>query len=125
MPKRLVIHIRVSDVEFSVLTLAAQQRGITVSELVRERVFHRDTTPTAEPAQSGRRQRARPASTIRQIQDVTHETVRRDAAHPANELGLPSAPLANVANVQRLDGPADHHPACKCLTCVPPRRERA
>lgn len=108
MPKRLVIHIRVSDVEFSVLTLASKQRGISVSELVRERVFH------AEPAQAGRRQRARPAGTMRQIEDVTHETIRRDNEHPANEPELPP-------NVQRLDGQPDHHPACKCLSCAPPR----
>ena len=40
MLKPCVIHVRVTDEEFAVLTLVAKQRGIPVSRPVRERLFN-------------------------------------------------------------------------------------
>ncbi len=39
MLKPCVLHVRVTAEEFAVLTLVAKQRGVSVSRLVRERLF--------------------------------------------------------------------------------------
>jgi hypothetical protein len=62
MPKRMTIQVRVTNKEFSVLTLIAEQRGLTVSQVVREKLFTPETPTAATTVDAQPRTRGSKAS---------------------------------------------------------------
>ena len=47
MAKKNVVQFRATDTEYAVLTLAAREAGVTVSDLVRDKLFGAHTQATA------------------------------------------------------------------------------
>jgi hypothetical protein len=106
MAKKNVVQFRATDTEYAVLTLAAKQAGVTVSELVRDKLFGGRRVAETEDAGSG-------------------EHLRQEGADrgPEGKLMANSPSLAGsnpAPATNRLDGDPiykSHPKSCACFLC--------